>query len=228
MTNKPGNLVVFDWNGTILADTSACLNATNTVLHKLGIPKVSRAHYQNHYTMPLNKLYHALGVDPDILVSKEHEIHPLWHATYESADIRLRRGAKAMLQSLQLVSCEAVILSNYVVNRIDAQAQRLGVRDHFQKIIAFEVGDATFRKRGKGARLKDYIQGQPVRSGIIIGDSEEEIEIGHELGMTTVAITDGMCSVTRLRAMKPDYLVSSLNHIPAIIHRTFGSAGGHK
>jgi len=222
MKSKRQNLIVFDWNGTILADTSACVNATNTVLGKLGLPHVTRAHYQRHYTMPLAHLYHALGVDPKILNAREHEINPLWHASYGAAKIRLRRGAKAMLQSLRLASCEAIILSNYVVHRIDEQARRLGVRDHFREILAFEVGDATFRKRGKGGRLKDYLKANPARDGVIIGDSEEEIEIGREVGMTTIAITDGMCSTARLRAMKPDYLVRSLTQIPPIAHRLFG------
>ena len=127
-----------------------------------------------------------------------------------------------MLQSLRLTSCEAIILSNYVINRINAQAQKLGVREHFSEIIAFEVGDATFRKRGKGDRLKTYLQSHPIKNGIIIGDSEEEVEIGRALGLTTVAITDGMCSVARLRAMKPDYLVRSLSQLTGIVHHVFG------
>jgi phosphoglycolate phosphatase len=224
VTAKKGNLIVFDWNGTMIADTSACLNAMNTVLKTLDKPTISRSHYQHHYTMPLANLYHALGIDSEILKAREHEIHPLWHATYGAANIRLRRGAKAMLTSLRLAKCDAIILSNYVVQRIDAQARRLGVREHFSHIIAFEVGDATFRKRGKGSRLQDYLKQRHITTGIIVGDSEEEIEIGREQGLTTVAITDGMCSKARLRAMKPDFLIRSLSQVPAIAHRIFGTA----
>jgi phosphoglycolate phosphatase-like HAD superfamily hydrolase len=222
MTGRNEHLVVFDWNGTMLADTSACLHATNTVLEKLGIAKVTRAHYQHHYTMPIAHLYHALGVDPELLNSRADEINPLWHETYSAAQIRLRRGARTMLQSLRFTPCDALILSNYVVNRIEEQARKLGVREHFRNIIAFEAGDAAFRQRGKGARLKEYLRHHPIKSGIIVGDSEEEVEIGRELGLTTVAITDGMCSTARLRAMKPDYLVRSLSQISTIAHRVFG------
>ena len=223
MTMKGGNLIVFDWNGTILADTSACLRATNTILNKLGKPKATMAQYRHHYTMPLNKFYHALGIDADTIEKHGPVIHPLWHEVYGSANIRLRRGARAMLQSMHLAKCEAIILSNYVAHRINEQAKKLGVREHFRDIIAFEVGDATFRVRGKGARLKEYLHAQPPRAAMIVGDTEEEIEIGRELGLTTVAITDGMCSTARLRAMKPDYLVQSLNQIPPIAHHLFGT-----
>jgi len=222
VTGKTKNLIVFDWNGTILADTSACLNATNNVLGMLGLPSITRAHYQKHYTMPLANMYRALGIGEDILARREQDIHPTWHSSYNAAPIRLRRGAKAMLQALRLSGAEAIILSNYVVHRIEEQARRLGVREHFGDIIAFTVGDATFRKRGKGAYLKDYLLKNPAARGIIVGDSEEEIEIGRELGFTTVAILDGMCSAMRLRAMKPDFVIRSLTQIPAIAHHAFG------
>lgn len=223
MSSSNDNLIVFDWNGTILADTSACVHALNTVLQRWGKPKVTRAHYQNHYTMPIANLYHAMGIDSDFLTEHEHEIHPLWHATYGAANIRLRRGAKATLQALRLASCKSIVLSNYVVKRIEEQALRLGVREQFQEIIAFETGDATFRMKGKGARLATYLQANPWRTGMIVGDSEEEVEIGRDLGLTTVAITDGMCSTARLRAMKPDFIVGSLSEIPAIAQRVFGT-----
>ncbi len=222
MTGKKDNLIVFDWNGTLLADTTACLNAANAVLETLGAPKVTRARYQRHYTMPLYRLYHALGVDPGVLMAREHEIHPLFHKTYDSATIRLRRGAKATLQTLRLASYKSIILSNYIIRSIEEQAKRLGIRENFHEIIAFDTGSATFRERAKGARLKNYLQANPPRACIIIGDSEEEIEIGRDLGLVTIAITDGMCSTSRLRAMKPDFLVRTLEQVPAIADRVFG------
>ncbi|MFA4995328.1 MAG: HAD hydrolase-like protein [Bdellovibrionales bacterium] len=221
MTTKKDNLIVFDWNGTLLADTTACIHATNTLLKKFDVPPVTRKQYQKHFAMPLDKLYHALGIDPDILTAREHEIHPLWHATYDATPVRLRRGAKTMLQAVQKTSCKSIILSNYVIDSIERQAMRFGIREHFDDIIAFHRNDATFRRRAKGDRLKDYLQASPAQIGIIIGDTEEEIDIGRELGLVTVAITDGTCSTSRLRAMKPDFMVHALSHVPPIAQRVF-------
>lgn len=219
---KQDNLIVFDWNGTIIADTSACVHATNRVLKVMGFPKITRAHYQRHYTMPIIDLYHAMGVTLDIISKHESEIHPLWHETYEASAIRLRRGAKTALDQLCQASYKSIILSNYVIERIDTLARRLGVRDNFDEIIAFHAQDATFRERGKGARLENYLKNNPARSGIIVGDTEEEVEIGRDLGMVTIAITDGMCSTSRLRKMKPDFMIQSLHEIPGIAAQVFG------
>ena len=51
----------------------------------------------------------------------------------------------------------------------------------------------------------------------VIGDSPEEIEFGKELGVGTVAITNGYYSEVRLKMAKPDYLVHSLNEFQKII-----------
>jgi phosphoglycolate phosphatase-like HAD superfamily hydrolase len=226
MSGKKDNLVVFDWNGTLLADTSACIKATNTVLKKLGLSTISRADYQKHYTMPLQNLYHALGVAPAMLTKHEKDINAVWHATYSTANIRLRRGAKAMLQTVNKMPCSSVILSNYVVERIEQQAGHFGIREHFDDIIAFHALDATFRRCGKGERLENYLRTRPAHAKVIVGDTEEEVDIGRALGLATIAITDGMCSPSRLRAMKPDFIVRALDQIPSIIARVFG--GGKK
>lgn len=214
--------IVFDWNGTLLADTAACIRATNKVLAMLEMPKTSLARYRQHYQMPLDRLYHALGCNPAILVAREHEVHPLWHRTYDAEILRLRAGARPMLETMRRLGSEAIVLSNYVTRKIEAQAHKLGIRHHFRDILAFESHDDTFRKRGKGDRLKDYVRRRRIGAAIIVGDSEEEIEIGRALGLVTVAIKDGMCSTQRLRAMKPDFLIQNLNQIPAIASKVFG------
>jgi len=228
MTKKKDHLIVFDWNGTLLADVSACLHAMNTVLKELGTPPITRKRYQKHYTMPLDKLYHAVGVDPAVLTAREDIIHPIFHKAYGASKICLRRGAKTMLQTIGNTPCSSIILSNYVADLIDQQAQRLGVREHFDEIIAYHVNNATFRRRSKGEHLEKYLKTRHAREGIIVGDTEEEIDIGRALGLVTIAITDGMCSTSRLRAMKPDFLIGTLAPIPSIAHRVFKSGKRNK
>jgi hypothetical protein len=40
-----------------------------------------------------------------------------------------------------------------------------------------------------------------------------------------VAVTDGFCSLARLRAAKPDFLVTNLGEVPDIAARVFGKGG---
>lgn len=56
-------LVAFDWNGTILADTSAIVKADNAVLQHFGFPQTSLKEVQDDYRMPIRDFWAAMGVD---------------------------------------------------------------------------------------------------------------------------------------------------------------------
>ena len=144
-----GNMIVFDWNGTLLADAPLCVRATNKILAMLDVPKISIAQYRKHYTMPLDRLYHAIGCDPEMLIAREHEIHPLWHRVYDAALPRLRPGAKPMLRVMKKTGHNAIILSNYVTHKIEAQAKRLGInvttRANFKHPKTGKVGLGVWR-----------------------------------------------------------------------------------
>jgi phosphoglycolate phosphatase len=55
---------------------------------------------------------------------------------------------------------------------------------------------------------------------IIIGDSPEEIEVGKAAGIKTVAITGGYYSTARLKASKPDFLISNLKELIGIVKKS--------
>jgi len=55
---------------------------------------------------------------------------------------------------------------------------------------------------------------------IIVGDSLEEIEIGKNLGIKTVAITNGYVSTARLKAAKPDFLINTLTELIDIVENS--------
>ena len=75
--------------------------------------------------------------------------------------------------------------------------------------------------RSKKDKLKAFIKAHnflPTET-LIIGDTIEEIEIGKELGIITIAITQGNTSTPRLKTAKPDYLISDLKQVIDIIKK---------
>ncbi len=52
---------------------------------------------------------------------------------------------------------------------------------------------------------------------VIVGDTLEEIEIAKNFGCYAVAITGGHNSTSRLKAMKPDFLLHNLSELKKII-----------
>jgi phosphoglycolate phosphatase len=53
--------------------------------------------------------------------------------------------------------------------------------------------------------------------GIVVGDTEADIIAGRELGLKTIALTSGIRSEHFLRALNPDYILSQVNEVTAVV-----------
>jgi phosphoglycolate phosphatase len=216
---KKQKIIVFDWNGTLLDDLEQSLAGFNAVLRMMGAPEFSVDEYQQRYTVPFIKLYESGGVDADELRAREVEVHQVFHATYDQAALsaQLRQGAQELLDFLRQNRIRILVLSNHTVHDIRFQAARLGIEPFFDAVLANDVNGVAYITRGKDQRLKDYMQQHAIEGGIIVGDTVEEVEIGQDIGLISVALTGGMCSEQRLREIGPDHLIDSLAQLPPIL-----------
>lgn len=214
-------LVAFDWNGTIFADTFAIYESDNEVIKLLNLKPVSFKTFQENFDVPVEKYYLALGVSKEELNQKAFEAQKIFHSNYEAraARVRTRAGAKELLNWLSENNIDSVIFSNHIIEAIKKQLKRLEIENFFSEILANSHLETAFKTRSKKEKLKNYIDEKNILPGetLIIGDTIEEIEIGRELGTITVAITHGNCSISRLKAKKPDYLINNLKDVVGII-----------
>ncbi|HAX92055.1 MAG TPA: hypothetical protein DCY07_07605 [Rhodospirillaceae bacterium] len=218
--------VVFDWNGTLLADTQLCLDSANKVIVTFGATPATLSQYRKAYEMPLKHLYQRLGCDEVELAERPQEVFALWSKHYDAHvhKTRLRRGAKGLLNAIKGKGHRAAILSNHTVEIITAQAQRLSVDHFFDDVLANQNHEihSIMHKADKGSRLKHYVDRHGIRKALVIGDSVEEIEIAHVYGFLGVGLAGGFTSAARLRAAKPDFMINSLTEMPEIVAKAFG------
>jgi phosphoglycolate phosphatase len=214
-------LVVFDWNGTLLSDTRACMDADNYILKTFGGKPVDLKTYRETITVPAIDFYVRHGCDRTMLEKNVQKLGEVFHAFYEqrSSKCRTRRGAKYLLERLRRRNISSVILSNHTVSGIRAQLQRLGLEDLITEVLANTSLDTAMKRRNKREKLRQYLQSHQYQPEevFIVGDSPEETEMGQHLGIGTVAIADGYYAEARLKAAKPDYLIHTLREIQKII-----------
>lgn len=216
-------LVAFDWNGTIFADTFAIYESDNEVIKLLNLKPVGFKTFLENFDVPVEKYYLALGVSKKDLEQKAHQIQELFHSNYEprAAKVRTRAGTAELLRWLNKNNIDSAIFSNHLIEPIRKQLKRLKIEKYFTEVFANSNSETAFKNRSKKEKLKDYINKKKIlpKEALIIGDTIEEIEIARELGVFSVSITHGNCSITRLKAKKPDYLINSLKDIVEIIKK---------
>jgi len=216
-------LLVFDFNGVLLADTQACMAADNHVIKTFGGKPVSLKVYRDTIIIPSVNFYSAHGCNREELLENSKRLGKVFHTFYEkrAAKIRGRKYAKEVLKWLYKNNIDSVILSNHTVVGITYQLERLGMKNYIKKLLANAILDSTLKARNKQEKLIDYIKSNKFKKSevVIIGDSPEEIEIGKKLGIKTIAITGGYYSTSRLRNSNPDFLINNLKELIGIIKR---------
>jgi len=214
-------LVVFDWNGVIIADTIACMDADNHVLKTFGEKPIDHKTYLATFTVPVIDFYLVNGVDIKKLKRNQVKWENLFYEYYEkrAAKVRTRKNLRKLLEWFKKKGFELIILSNHTVDDIENQLKRLKIKQYFSLVLANSNGMTAFKKRNKLQKLQSYLKkgNYDKNNVIIIGDSPEEIEVGHKLGIKKIAITGGYYSTKRLRESKPDFLVNNLKEIMAVL-----------
>jgi phosphoglycolate phosphatase-like HAD superfamily hydrolase len=206
--------IVFDWNGTLLADTHACWETDNHVLKFFGGKQVNLKTYKDTIIIPSINFYAMHGCNRQRLEIESKKLGEVFHAYYEPrvSKIRTRINTRRLLDFLLKNKIESVILSNHTIIGITSQLKRLKIEKYFSKILANDALNQSMKGRNKKEKLEEFLQNNNFKKDevMIVGDSPEEVEIGKHCGIKTVAISGGYYATHRLIASQPDYLINNL------------------
>lgn len=215
-------LVVFDWNGVLIADAQATVDTDNHLLKSFGRKPIDMRTYRNTFTMPVKNFFLNLGFSEEEMREGAKRIQETFHAHYEPriAGVRTRAGAKELLEWLSKRGIECIVLSNHTLHSIEAHAGRLGIRRYFSQIIANDM-HATMHGKNKAEKLVNLVKKSRYKKEevLVIGDSPEEAEAGRLAGIRSVGITGGYYSTRRLKEANPDYLINNLSAMIDIIKK---------
>lgn len=213
-------LAVFDWNGTLLADTKLVVDGFNKEISLVNHRPITIKEFQHHYHMPTVNLIKSLGINLETFKKHRLEMSHAFHSYYEplAAKARTRHGTRQTLARLKERGINCVILSNHTTEGIYLQLERLKLANYFDDVLANEgIGMNHFT--GKQERLKAYLakEGYDAKKVLIVGDSIEEVHIGQNLGLLTAAITHGCTSTQRLKESRPDAVINKVTDILEVI-----------
>jgi len=191
--------IVWDWNGTLLDDTAAALNAFNQQLIRRRLAPITLDFYRNHFAFPVKPFYARCGVrleneDWDRLAREYHE-------SYAREPKQLNREAIAALDRVQARGVRQCVLSALRQDLLDAAIEEAGVRDYF----AFVYGTDNLNGASKMARARELIEriGAQRESIVMIGDALHDAEVADALGVRCVLCAQGGHSTERLRTVAP-------------------------
>ena len=192
-------LILWDWNGTLLDDVALCVDALNRLLERHGyVQRYDLTSYREIFGFPIVDYYRRAGFD----LAK----HPFedraesYMADYipASAACPLMEGAVEALAAFRAAGVRQVVLSASPVTTLQQQVTERGVQHYFDRLLG--LGDIYAKSKVEVGLRYLAESGFDRRRAVMIGDSVHDFEVAQALGVHCVLQAAGHQPAAVLRA----------------------------
>lgn len=187
--------IIWDWNGTLLDDTQAGVNAVNGMLAARSLPAIDMPRYRDVFGFPVSEFYRTIGfrLETEDWDAMARDFHDRFLA---DTTIRLHRNALEALDCFRKAGLGQSILSASEQGILESMLRDFGVAQYFDGVFGVDnlYGHS---KREIGQVLLRNLALDPA-TALIIGDSLHDHEVARDLGVSCLLIAQGHQSRARL------------------------------
>jgi len=204
--------VLFDWDGTLIdsyhADTSAYLAMFKEMDIPWGIEELER-----HYSPNWYQVYRAAKL-PRKLWGKADQA---WREHYAKHRPQLIPGVRRVLDAVSPGHHLGLVTSGDN-DRVARQLREFRLTRLFSARVC--SGD-TVKKKPHPAPLRLALKKMEMepRCCVYVGDAPQDVEMARRAGVLAIGVLGPYPTEKRLRAAKPEFLLSSLEELPDVLDR---------
>lgn len=189
--------LVWDWNGTLLADVDAAVSALNRMLAKRGVKPTTREFYRENFGFPVRPFYAALGVD--LAVCDWDEICDDFHAFIAEEPSALRPDAIAAMDVARSLGFRQCVLSALREDLLLRDMAHLGAASYMDCIAGVDNLDGA-SKLDRGRALVATLEAMPGEPSarVFVGDTLHDAEVAAALGGRCILVDGGHQTAARL------------------------------
>jgi len=219
----PRAYILWDWNGTLLDDTQAALDALNAMLARRGLPSVGMTWFRDNFRFPVRPFYESMGIrvrddEWDALAREYHE-------TYLRQSRALALDACAALELARSAGAGQVIVSALRQDLLERDVAQYGIGEFFAGLYGTDNLDGAAKisaARKAAATLVGSAAAVPPRL-VVIGDSRHDREAADAVGAACVLQSCGTHTRARLEPFAP--VADSLTEAVRLALRRLGLEG---
>lgn len=193
------DVVVWDFNGTLIDDVELVVRSVNGQLARRGLPPLTVERYRELFGFPVADYYGRIGLDPS--AESVEELSSEFHDAYVPAfmDCPLHDGVVDALERFKARGVRQFVLSAMEEGLLCSAIEHLEIAGFFEAVygLAHRKGDS------KIDRGRELLADHDIRpdTGLLIGDTDHDAEVAAALGLSVVLIAQGHQSEERLRKM---------------------------
>lgn len=211
--SKRYDLIVFDWDGTVMDSTAIIVNSIQSACRDIGLPIPDDEAARYVIGLGLDQaLRHAVPTmteaqRPDMVARYRH------HFLVQDGAIPLFEGARETIAELHEVGYQLAVATGKTHAGLRRAMESSDMKHFFH---ATRTADQTFSKPNPAMLLElmDELDVAPERT-LMIGDTTHDLQMAHNARVDVVAVGHGAHSEEQLLALNPLALVEDFVQLKA-------------
>lgn len=212
------NIILWDWNGTLLDDAEACVSTMNNMLSRRGMQRLNMESYRELFGFPVIDYYSKLGFNFRQESFEKLSVEFIDAYTLELADASLAPFAEKVLHRLTEIGKQNIILSAMKKDMLINSVREKGVEQYFTEILGID----DIYAESKSHIALQYVSDKQVspHDMVLVGDTVHDYEVALEIGCRCILVADGHQSEARLKATGAQVVATLVDLIPAIVPKS--------
>ncbi|MDD2700578.1 MAG: HAD-IA family hydrolase [Sideroxydans sp.] len=210
---KRYELIVFDWDGTVMDSTAMIATSIQSACRDLELPVPSDEDARHVIGMGLvEALRHAVPSAPEEMYEPLADRYRHYFLAQDQA-IPLFSGARETIEELHEAGHVLAVATGKSRKGLDRVLDSSGLRPYF---LATRTADQTFSKPHPAMLLElmDELGMQPEQV-LMIGDTTHDLQMAINAGVDAVGMTYGAHPEEQLRELKPLALLNDFHELRA-------------
>ncbi|MGW1886768.1 HAD family hydrolase [Streptomyces sp. NPDC001970] len=192
--------LVWDWNGTLLDDIHAVIDATNASFAEIGLEPITLERYRDLYCVPVPRFYERLmGRLPtdDEWAVMDAVFHKHYWVRADACGLTM--GAAELLAERQSSGRTQSLLSLAPHEQLIPIVRRHGIEARFMRVDG-RIGGSHAGKTEHMVRHLSALEAVEAERVVVIGDAVDDAVAAAHVGARAVLYTGGSHSRTSLAA----------------------------
>ncbi len=209
------DLVIWDWNGTLLDDTEMCYQIANEMRQERGMNLMRGVEeYRTYFTFPVIDYYRRMGYtfETEPFENISRQFVAMYAERFPACP--LQSCAEETLAAVMNTGARQVLLSATGQEKLDEQVAHFKLNRYFDRVI----GNSNDLAHGKADYAVDFLRESGVKPAraLFVGDTDHDFEIASSIGCASVLLIAGHQTKEHL-SMLGAPLVESLCEVPFLL-----------
>jgi len=189
--------ILWDWNGTLLADTAICVDVLNELMREFQLSPINAETYRETFDFPVIDFYRSLGfpTSKEEFEATSHQF--IARYTEKAVSCPLHEGAEGLLHRLAENGAGQSILSAAQQSALESAMTAYGLSHCFRDLIGAE-NIFAHGKEERGVRWIQQAEFDPSQV-LLIGDTLHDHKVAEAMGVKCLLVAHGHHTAERLQ-----------------------------